>query len=179
MSRASKQSGLTLIVSLIMLVVLTLIVVSAVRFGNINLRIAGNAQSEAEAMAAAQVAVDSAVAAIDAATNINDIVARPAVAQSTGGATYTVAISKPECTVTRTINNTELDDANPNDKICFAPPGAVPIIDENGNLVAASLNCKDQVWEVQASVANDSKSSVKVSVTQGVAVRVGPAVLCP
>lgn len=179
MSRGSNQRGLTLIVSLIMLVVLTLIVVSAVRFGNINLRIAGNAQAEAEALAAAQVVLESAVAEIDAATNINDIVARPAVAQSTGGATYTVAITAPACTVTRTINNTELNEANPNDKICFAPPGATPIIDENGNLVQASLNCKDQVWEVQASVANDSKSSVKLSVTQGVAVRVGPAVFCP
>ena len=37
MSRA--QSGMTLVVSLIMLIVLTLLVVSAIRFGNINLKI--------------------------------------------------------------------------------------------------------------------------------------------
>ena len=50
---ARRQKGMTLVVALVMLVVLTLLVVSAIRFGNINLRIAGNAQSEAEATSAA------------------------------------------------------------------------------------------------------------------------------
>ena len=44
MNRRS-QFGVTLVIALVMLIILSLLVVSAIRFGNINLRITGNVQS--------------------------------------------------------------------------------------------------------------------------------------
>ena len=56
-----RQIGATLITALIMLIVLTLLVVSGIRASNTNLRIAGNMQMQAEAIAAAQQAIEKAI----------------------------------------------------------------------------------------------------------------------
>ena len=58
MSTKNRQRGATLIVGLIMLIALTLLVVSAIRSGTTNLRIAGNTQIQEEAKAAAQQAIE-------------------------------------------------------------------------------------------------------------------------
>lgn len=58
MSPVTTQRGATLLVSLIMLVVLTLFVISAINLTNVNLRIAGNMQIQGETQAAAQQAID-------------------------------------------------------------------------------------------------------------------------
>ena len=82
MNARRRQAGLTLVVALVMLVVLTLLVVSAIRFANINLRIAGNVQEQTESIAAAQVAVESTVKDMIASPNISSRTNR------TGGAPY-------------------------------------------------------------------------------------------
>ena len=92
------QSGLTLVIALVMLVVLSLLVVSAIRFSNVNLRIAGNVQTETEASAAAQVAVESTMKTmVLPATNISAM-ADQTVAVSTGGKSYQVVVKKPTWT---------------------------------------------------------------------------------
>ena len=56
-----RQCGVSLLLSLIMLVVLTLLVVSAVRMSNSNLKTVGNMQFKNEAVAAAQQAIEQQV----------------------------------------------------------------------------------------------------------------------
>ena len=56
-----RQQGVSLLLSLIMLVVLTLLVVSAVRMSNSNLKTVGNMQFKNEAVAAAQQAIEQQV----------------------------------------------------------------------------------------------------------------------
>jgi Tfp pilus assembly protein PilX len=58
MSTMRKQSGATLIVSLIMLVVLTLFAVSAINLSSVNLRIVGNMQAQKMMELAAQDAIE-------------------------------------------------------------------------------------------------------------------------
>ena len=53
-----KQTGSSLLLSLVMLVVLTLLVISAIRISNSNLRTVGNMQFKNEAVAAAQQAIE-------------------------------------------------------------------------------------------------------------------------
>jgi len=53
----AHQHGMTLVVSLIMLVVITLFVLSAIRLSTANLRTVGNAQARNEAAAASQRAI--------------------------------------------------------------------------------------------------------------------------
>lgn len=54
----NQQRGATLLVSLIMLVVLTLFVISAINLTSVNLRIAGNMQIQKEIEAAAQIGIE-------------------------------------------------------------------------------------------------------------------------
>jgi Tfp pilus assembly protein PilX len=172
-----RQRGITLVVSLIMLVVLTLLVVSAIRFGNINLKISGNAQAEAEATAAAQVAIEQTLKAVVAAEKIDTIAAQPAVQVSTGGGTYTVSVSKPACTISNSIRNTQLDATKEADLPCFGDNTQQDQI-IGGRLVQAPTTCKSQQWEVTASVT-DGPSGANVNMMQGVALRVPSAVQCP
>lgn len=172
-----RQSGATLIVSLIMLTILTLLVVSAIRFGIINLKIAGNMQAEVEATAAAQVAVEQVfqqmvmpganIAAIDKQT----------VDVNTGAANYRVNVDKPICVFSKPIVNSELNPARPADVPCFESSDADKLIDSAGALTTTLSACKDQQWDVGATVT-DGSTGVNVSVLQGMAVRVAANVLC-
>lgn len=175
----NPQRGMTLVVSLIMLAVLTLLVVSAIRFGNVNLKIAGNVQSEVEATAAAQVAVEQVIADAVAGTKIDDMVAHTA-SVSTGAVTYTVAIAKPVCNSTANINNTALrPDINPADVNCYGTWNGPCIVDHTGECVIPPTICKNQQWDIAAAVDDTSRNGAKVSIGQGVAMRVNAAVQCP
>ena len=177
MKLRNAQSGITLVMSLIMLIVLTLLVVSAIRFGNINLKIAGNAQIEAEASAATQVAIEKIILEISTTANIDTIPARDVVV-STGGASYTVNVAKPTCNLSRNIMNDELVPENTNDQACYGEADRDgPWTAENKRPLAPT-ECKDQQWDVAASYT-DTSSGAKVSMLQGLAVRVGAQVTCP
>lgn len=172
------QSGITLIIALVMLIVLSLLVVSAIRFGNINLKITGNVQSETEAMAAAQLAVEKTIKEMIGTPNMGTIAAQPGLVVSTGGQDYTVNVAKPVCLFTRNVANTELDPAIETDRPCFEGNDAERLITADGTLTTTPTACKNQQWDVQASV-DDNRSGAKTTILQGVATRVGAEVQCP
>jgi Tfp pilus assembly protein PilX len=174
-----RQHGMTLVIALVMLVVLSLLVVSAIRFGSINLKISGNAQAEVEATAAAQLAVEQTIIEMVAAPNISTINAKTNVPISTGGLTYAARIEKPVCQFTNNISNTELDPSKPDDLPCFEGSDGERLIKEDGTLTATPTACKRQQWDVQASVDDTNRSGVKVTVLQGLSTRVGAEVSCP
>ena len=174
----SRQSGITLVVSLIMLMVLTLLVVSAVRFGNINLKIAGNAQTEAESTAATQVGVEQTLQLVGAADKVDSVAAQPSLAVSTGGASYNVNVAKPTCVLTKNIKNVELDPTKTNDRLCFGSSDNDALVGSDGKLLAAPTSCKSQQWDIAATTA-DGLSGAQVSMLQGVSLRVSAEVQCP
>jgi Tfp pilus assembly protein PilX len=173
-----SQSGITLVVSLIMLVVLTLLVVSATRFGIINLKISGNAQTEAEAAAATQVAIEKTMEMVVAAEKIDTVPAQPAVVVSTGGTTYTVNVRKPACVLTKNVLLTTLDHTNAQDVPCISNTPQPTQFDSNGLPIPKPTACKDQQWDIAASVS-DPSSGANVSMLQGVSLRVPAQVQCP
>lgn len=172
------QSGITLVVSLIMMVVLTLLVVSAIRFGNINLKVAGNAQTEVEATAAAQVGIEKMLGVVAAAEKIDMIPAQPNQNVSTGGVTYKVSVAKPACVFSKNIPTTQLDPTKPGDKLCFEAPDVDAPLGPDGKPLPKATACKDQQWDVSASLVNDP-TGVKVDMLQGVSLRVAAQVQCP
>ncbi len=178
MKFTSRQSGITLVVSLIMLVVLTLLVVSAIRFGNINLRIAGNAQTEAEAVAATQVAIEIMLKEVSTATKVDEVAAQPTMVVSTGGASYTVNAAKPVCILSKNILGTDLDPTKASDRPCIEGNDPDRPITSTGVLGAVASVCKDQQWDVSATLA-DSSSGAQITMLQGVALRVPAQVKCP
>jgi competence protein ComGC len=177
--RKSSQSGITLVVSLIMLIVLTLLVVSAIRFGNINLRIANNAQSQAEGEAATQAAVEKTIELIKAYPKLDSVPAQPALQVSTGGSTYTVAVSKPVCNLSVNVPTTTLDPQKAEDRACFSGGNTDPIFGADGKPIPQPSECKDQNWEIQATLNPATAQGVSMTMAQGVSVRVGSEVQCP
>ena len=178
MKRGSRQSGVTLVVTLIMLIVLTLLVVSAIRFGIVNLKIAQNTQVEVEASAAAQVSIEQAVAEINDATDVSTVAAKPAQVVSTGAVSYTVAVTKPVCVLTRNVTSTELDWTKASDRPCYGGGNVELPLGPDGLPLAQPTECKLQQWEVQADV-NDGSTGAKLTMVQGASVRVGVEVACP
>ena len=89
-SAAGRQQGSSLLLSLVMLVVLTLLVVSAIRMSNSNLKSVGNMQFKNEAVAAAQQAIERQV--MGDVSNFYTPVDQPI---SING--YTGTISAPVC----------------------------------------------------------------------------------
>ncbi len=178
--KLTRQQGVTLIVSLIMLVVLTLLVVSAIRFGNINLKIAGNVQTHSEASAATQIAIERVLEQVKTAPNIDAIAASnvesPAIAA--GGATYKVAWTAPQCILTKPVSNADLSPTRPSDIPCFESTDADKMIDASGKATSSPSACNDQHWGVDASV-DDATTGAKVSTKQGFSVRVSAAPKCP
>lgn len=178
MNGRRHQTGITLVVSLIMLIVLTLLVVSAIRFGNINLKISGNAQTEAEATAATQVAIEKTLQQVAAADKIDTIAAQPALVVSTGGASYTVNVDKPKCILSNAIKNSELDPSKAADRACFGTDDVDKLVSSDGSLLAPPTSCKSQQWDIAAAMA-DPSSGAQVSMLQGVSLRVSAEVQCP
>jgi hypothetical protein len=175
------QSGITLVVSLIMLIVLTLLVVSAIRFGNINLRIAGNAQVQTEAEAATQVAVEKTVELMTAYTKVDDVPAQPGLDVTTGGATYKVNVTKPVCNLSVNVVTTQLDPTKAADRACFSGGNSDPVYGPDGKPIPQPTDCKDQNWEINASLDSSTAAAqgANLSITQGVSLRVDSAVQCP
>lgn len=177
MSPVRRERGMALIVALVMLIVLTLLVVSAIRFGTINLKITGNAQSEAEAAAAAQVAIETTINTINATPDISTL-PQEVMNVSTGGTSYAVTVEKPGCIFNKNINNADLDPTKASDQACFEGNDTEKIVTAGNTLTTTPTACRDQQWDVRARV-DDNKSGVKTSLLQGVSVRVGAQVDCP
>ena len=160
-----RQDGVALVVGLIMLVLLTLMVLSAINSGTVNLRISGNMQAEDEARAAAQQAIENFLSSYaNFCTN-----APPAAC------TVPSPAGKPPTGYD--VNNT----ATPTEyTVTVAPPvckRAAPQVPGHTaaciNGAKAGLFCWDTLWEVQAT-AVDAKTGVSQVVTQGVAVPFPP-----
>jgi Tfp pilus assembly protein PilX len=126
-----RQRGVTLIVGLIMLVLITLMVVSAFTLSGSNLRSVGNMQFRNEAIAAANVAIERVISA--------DFTTVPA------GSTHNVDLDN-DGTAEYCIKSTGLTSLPSTD------PDAVKCTSGSGGAVL----CYDTVWEINATVSTAS-----------------------
>lgn len=172
-----KEKGSVLLVSMIMLVVLTLLVVFAIRSGNTNLRIAGNMQSQAEAAAATQQVIEHVIEQIKVTDNIGSIPAQT-VPVSMAGATYNVVTTPMnKCLMEVPILNTALNPSVAEDVPCFENPDADQAIKADGSMTTKPSACKSQLWEIQADVT-ETTSGAKVTQVQGLTLRAPATVTC-
>jgi len=143
------QSGATLLVTLIALIVVTLLALAAIKASSINLKISGNVQAAGEAEAAAQFAIDGMIANIANFTNPPTGTTSSPVTM--GGKTYDVTLQPPRCLRSATA---------PGYSLLYSSP---PV---------------DQVWNF-AATASDSISGANVTVHQGIKVRMPVGTPCP
>lgn len=175
MKQNQQQSGATLVVSLIMLVVLTLLVVTAIRSSNTNLRIAGNMQITTEADSAGLQEIEQVIS-----TDFTKITADQTTTISIGPASYSVTVPKPACDNTVPIysNDPSLNPTDANDQLCFGDSDNDIVLDANGKPIPKATKCNLQQWEVQANVT-DTSSGVTVSHYQGIGKRTYLPTECP
>jgi Tfp pilus assembly protein PilX len=162
---ARRQGGMTLLVGMIILVMITLLAVSAYRVSNTNLKVVGAMQGRQEGQSAAQAVIEQvlsslqftrAPAAVAAAHYGIDI-------NNNGGEDYSVVLNPaPRCVRTAPV----VIGANPS-------PTDLPCI---GSAVLGKAHmssyCADTIWEITATTT-DQLTAANTTVRQGVAVRVG------
>ncbi len=147
MRQLRRQAGSTLLMGLIMLLVLTLMGTSAVRTASLNMQVMGNAQFKAEAMAAAQQAIEQVISSSDFTATAPS----PTTVDidQDGRADYTVTFSPaPRCKSSSAVDLTQPGVP----LVCYGSIGAV---------------CYWTVWDV-AALVTDANTKASVTVHQGV-----------
>lgn len=168
-----RQQGATLITALVMLVVLTLLVISAIRSSTTNLRIAGNMQIQEEVITAAQQATEvilssdftQGLAASNIAIDIN----------LDGQPDYTATLQAPTCS-----GDTPLTNNTPN-----LPPQCVSsgsaqntgIINVSGPPPTSNSWCDAQQWDLNTNVT-DTRTGAGDTIHQGVSTIVPAGTPC-
>jgi Tfp pilus assembly protein PilX len=179
-SRPQRQRGITLVTALIMLVLLTLMAVTAFHIGSSQTTIVSNAQHREEALDAAQQAVDKVLNSANFMSNPSAAI--PASNCSGGGtntwcvdvngdgtADVTVALTpQPKCISGAAIKNSELDFSKTDDLACST--GQSQTFGVEGSTNTNSL-CAKSNWEVTAQ-ATDAVTNTSATVVQGVSARI-------
>lgn len=171
------QNGATLLMAMIFLVLLTLIVISAIKATNVNTKVVGNMQIQKETEAAAAQAIETVISAdftkAPTATTVNvDINDSGQTAT-----TYAVTVPAPTCIDVQPIKVNQLDVSNSDDVPCY-PSGA----SQNTGIVGAGTNanslCSATNWDVSATATAPSVSTTSSTTHQGIAVRVPVGTQC-
>ncbi len=171
------QRGMTLVIALVMLILLTLFAVTALNTGTTNLKVVGNMQARSEALGAAQQTVETVISTPNFISNPANAVVNPCGTANTvctdingdGVNDYTTVLTpQPSCVFVRPIKIVELNLANTEDLGCAA--GQAQQFGVTGSVNGDSL-CANTVWEVTAATTAVA-SGAKATVTQGVGVRV-------
>lgn len=144
MNRKS-QSGVTLVVGLIFLLVMSLLAVSGVRMSTANLKIAGNVQAKVEATAAAQKAIEQ---VLSQSANFYAPLSEKRISidlDKDGTNDFVVVVSRPEC------------------QLMKPTPGY------SANF--AGFSPQDGYWDLKA-VVTDARTGAAIELHQGVKARV-------
>jgi len=155
----NSQRGVALVIGMIFLVLLTLLVVSAINSGSINLRITSNMQAQDEARALAQQSIEQ-----YAGVYANFYPTPQAKSATTydinndGTGEYSITIAAPVCK--------------------SASQQTVARTPECAAGIKGGVFCWDTLWDVTA-VATDSRTGISQSVTQGVAITFDPTFFLP
>ena len=106
-SPARPQRGAALFISLVMLVVITLFVLSAINMSTVNLRVTANSQARSEGIAAAQQAIEQVISK-DFTSNPQEASIPVSLRVDQTKTDYTVAIPKPTCVNAMPVTQAEL-----------------------------------------------------------------------
>lgn len=172
-----RQHGMTLIMALIMLVVLTLLALTSFNLGKSNLQIVSNMQSRNEAVAAAHEVIETAISNTNFFEQPEAVLtktcgeANSACVDTNGDGTDDVKVvlsPPPTCVKVAPIKVDKLDFKDEDDRNCSL--GETQNSGVEGSNTGNSA-CANSTWEITA-VATDLQNESTVQVVQGVAVRV-------
>ena len=177
MSPIKHQRGSTLIVALIMLVLLTLIAVSAINSTTASIQIVGNAQFREEAGAVAQQAIEKMMSSDFTIAPVSSPIS---VDINNDGITdYAGLVDVPACTSSIGLTNGQLNPFNSADAKCLASGQSTNtgIVGASGVVSSAQSWCSKQTWDIRSTAA-DGKTGANTALHQGVFVRVPAGISC-
>lgn len=175
----THQSGATLVVALVMLLLLSLMAANAFKGTANSLTIVGNTQWRQESLASAQKAIEQTVSSAAFATDPELVAATPVLVDINGDGTndYSVSLNpQPNCFRNRTIKTIELDPALPADLACVQSSTLANTGLDSDDAVSLAGNsmCAAMEWDIAAAV-NDQTSNTNLTIHQGVSIRVPEA----
>lgn len=179
MSTRKSQQGATLIVALIILTLLALLGLSAYQTSLTDLKASGNMQARTEALNSAQETIETVISSSQFVSTPANALATPCGAPNTycsdyngdGVAEYTTRLTPaPACVTAKVIKAVELDFSSSEDLGCVAGQSQQFGIAGAGG--AGDSLCANTVWQITAE-ASSPVSGAKVTVSQGVGIRVG------
>lgn len=170
-SLPKRSRGVVLLQAMILMIMLFLIAIASFNLGRQNTIIAGNMQNKAEALTAANQAVEKVISSTTFIDNPDAALPGNTVSYDVNGdgnndVTVTLA-PKPCVKKVQPIKNSELDVNNSNDLSCAI--GSSQNLGVEGATTGNSL-CANSIWEVVA-VAKEEATGAQVEVTTGVGVR--------
>lgn len=178
MKKPNRQSGTTLLVAMIMLVLITLLVINSVNLGSGSVQTVSNMQFRNQATAAAEEALQDVISnkrffetpSTVFTTACNGSYNAKCIDSNSDGVTdVTVTLTPdPTCVQARVMTNAELDMTSEDDVNCATPPAQ-----EAFGMGAPTNNseCARSMWEIRAQ-ASDAVTQANVVATQGVSVTV-------
>ena len=174
------ERGATLVIALIFLIVLTLFALSSYNSAMTDLKSVGNSQARTEALNSAQEAIELALSSPQFTIDPANALPNPCGAANTfctdydanGTAEYVTKLEPlPACMSMKVIKVPELNLSDAEDLSCavgqsqqFGIAGA--------DLAASDSICANTTWQIIAQASSPS-SGAKLSVTQGVGIRIG------
>jgi Tfp pilus assembly protein PilV len=171
--RRARQSGLTLVITLIMMLIVGVVALSSLGGSERNLQIAGNMQHRQEAIAASQAALEQ---TLSSSAFVRDPLAAAAAPiavdlNGDGSADREVRLDPaPSCLRVRPIKMAELDPAATADLACMGSSAQVSGRDFSSTASGDCL-CGESLWNVAAAVS-DAVTGAQVRVHQGVGIRI-------
>lgn len=170
-----KQGGFTLLVGMMMLIVITMLVMSAIRTGMTNSRVVGNMQFRDEATAAGQASIERTIGLTTFVSDPDAVAANPVSVDINGDGTedYSVSMTpKPSCLTYKVLKYGELNlpaDNRCTEGVGSSGSGASTFIP--GGFLQKNSLCANTHWKISAHSEN-SFNGASVDVVQGVSVRV-------
>lgn len=156
-----RQRGAVLLVGLVMLVMVTLLAISGFNMVKVNQQVAGNMESRAQAMVAANAAIEEAISSTLFVTNPSNMVLSPCGAANRrcydinddGVNDIEVSFAAPVCQIVKPLRTNEL-----------RLPEQVSCVIQDSEYSM----CAESVWELRAT-AVDTLTGARAEVHQGVA----------
>lgn len=181
----SKQGGVSLLVSLIMLLLITMMALSSFKLSKSSLQIAGNQQQRHQTLMATQGAIEQVISAVQFADTPENVVPNPCggVANTVcndvnrdGVTDIRVAMSS-SCVSVKVIKMKEFTATDLADK---DQQGCIIGRDTSGIEGGQNDNsqCANMLWNVHG-VGADETTKAKYVVDQGVALRTADTTVCP
>jgi len=157
------QRGLTLFVAMIILVMITLLVVSAFRVSNTNLKIVSSMQGRQEAIASGQAAIEQVLSSRFFTENPSIVAATPINVDINGDATsdFEVTMGLPKCLRTAPV-------------VLGSPPTKLQLECAGSSRYPSATTpswCANTIWELSATTT-DRLTAAKTTVRQGVGMTV-------